>query len=828
VERRFIILILALSLVWLSWGALQIYLASKRPLPAEKPDEAIAQADVDAKREPVEPSAQDESKLAAEAKAAEAAEKPDAEVRAALPAPPAVSRQWLTLGSADPDSGYSGLYYFDNHGAAVECVELNGKHYKSVEDYSGYLGRLTLTKHADGGAEVHVVGAGTPAALAKSTGNSPPGLMIGDVIKSIDGVTVDDELAVKSVLEKTRPGQSIALAIKRKDIDQPLQFTALLSRRPLEVVRPESHTYKLANGDIKILPQDPLSLLMTLESVGLGSQRIKEDQEKRAGPLAEIGGLPSLYHSNWKVEQTGLDFVEFSFLLDEVILAAAKLEKAGPLKIVKRYSLPKAEKAGDAQYHLDLKVTIQNLGREPLPVAYRLNGPTGLPLEGWWYSTKLSPKMWTAAGARDVAYEQTGFGHRLLGCPKIVSDAKQAEKDNEVPRSRLLEGDQASPVDYIGVDTQFFASVIQPLAPSEEQRIRFVSAYAHPVQDVMAVPKGTRQRTIDVSFSLTTKAATIEAGGELKHDYRVFFGPKNPGVLKQYGLAPLIEYGWPIFMYPAMLLREVLNGLYWLTSLVGIPNYGIAIILLTVIVRTCMIPVSLKQARSAAKMQELAPEVQKIKEKYPEDPMKQHQAVQELYKKHDFNMFGGCLPVFIQLPIFIGLYRCLSVDIDLRDAALIPGVAWASNLAGPDKLFRWDGWMPAFLADEADGYLGPFFNVFPLITITLFLIQQKMFTPPATDEQTKMQQQMMTFMTVFMGFMFFKVPAGLCIYFITSSLWGIAERKLLPKPTPKTAGAAGGAGGSDGGGGVVAKLFPKPASPNGSGKPGSKRPRQKR
>ena len=69
------------------------------------------------------------------------------------------------------------------------------------------------------------------------------------------------------------------------------------------------------------------------------------------------------------------------------------------------------------------------------------------------------------------------------------------------------------------------------------------------------------------------------------------------------------------------------------------------------------------------------------------------------------------------------------VDIDLRDAALIPGISWASNLAGPDKLFRWDTWMPVILADEADGYLGPFFNVFPLITIALFLIQQKMFTP---------------------------------------------------------------------------------------------------
>jgi YidC/Oxa1 family membrane protein insertase len=75
--------------------------------------------------------------------------------------------------------------------------------------------------------------------------------------------------------------------------------------------------------------------------------------------------------------------------------------------------------------------------------------------------------------------------------------------------------------------------------------------------------------------------------------------------------------------------------------------------------------------------------------------MKQHAAVQELYKKHNFNPFGGCLLVFFQLPIFIGLYRCLSVDLDLRDASLLPAIAWASNLAGPDKLFYWKDWMPA-------------------------------------------------------------------------------------------------------------------------------------
>jgi YidC/Oxa1 family membrane protein insertase len=82
-----------------------------------------------------------------------------------------------------------------------------------------------------------------------------------------------------------------------------------------------------------------------------------------------------------------------------------------------------------------------------------------------------------------------------------------------------------------------------------------------------------------------------------------------------------------------------------------------------------------------------------------------------------------------------------------------------------------------------DGFLGPFLNILPLVTIAFFIVHQKLFTPPPTDDQTKMQHQMMKFMMVFMGFIFFKVAAGLCIYIIASSAWGVAERLLLPKPS---------------------------------------------
>ncbi len=144
-------------------------------------------------------------------------------------------------------------------------------------------------------------------------------------------------------------------------------------------------------------------------------------------------------------------------------------------------------------------------------------------------------------------------------------------------------------------------------------------------------------------------------------------------------------------------------------------------------------------------------------------------------------MLGGCLLMFVQLPVFMGLYRGLSADIALRGQPLIPGLHWCSNLAGPDQLLKWQSWMPFGLGEQT-GLLGPYLNILPLLTIVLFVLQTKLFSPPATDDQQKTMQRVMTIMMCFMGILFFKVPAGLCIYFITSSIWGIVERKLIPKP----------------------------------------------
>jgi YidC/Oxa1 family membrane protein insertase len=197
-----------------------------------------------------------------------------------------------------------------------------------------------------------------------------------------------------------------------------------------------------------------------------------------------------------------------------------------------------------------------------------------------------------------------------------------------------------------------------------------------------------------------------------------------------------------------------------------------------------MFPLSRKQALGAQKMQELQPEIKRIQEKYKKDVEGRTRAQQELFRKHNYNPMSGCLVAFIQLPIFIGLYRALMVDVELRDAPLINhAIRWCSNLAAPDMLLDWGNFMPQFvLSGQGIFGLGPYFNLLPILTIGLFIVQQKMFMPPAADEQAAMQQKIMQYMMVFMGLMFFKVASGLCIYFIASSLWGVAERQFLPKP----------------------------------------------
>jgi len=273
----------------------------------------------------------------------------------------------------------------------------------------------------------------------------------------------------------------------------------------------------------------------------------------------------------------------------------------------------------------------------------------------------------------------------------------------------------------------------------------------------------------------------LSAGTFVTQGYRLFTGPKTAEALSPFGAEELTAYrkGWqipiigPLATYLARnAIAPLLDQIYGVTNrMAGLlggnrGSYGIAIILLTIVVRLCIFPLSRKQAIAAKRMQDLQPQMVAIREKYKDDKEKIGRETMLLYKKSGVNPMGGCLLPLIQMPIFLGLWQALNNSVALRNSPFL----WISNLAAPDMLFKFPSEVP---------FLGPYFNLLPFAVVALMLIQTKLFAPPATTPEQKQQQQVMNVMLVVMAVMFYKVPSGLGLYFITSSLWSICERLLL-------------------------------------------------
>ena len=807
-EKRFVAFVLASVLIMAGFMVLQQFFGPKRqpkqPIPLAKKDE-------DAEKKP---NAEKKPGNGKNGEVKKPAEEP--KVKPEVPETPEPPQERISLGSLDPADPFWILLTLNNRGGALERIELASPKYLNLEDRNGYLGHLALTKAPGRGCVVNAVGRGTPAALATASGTKG-GLQPGDILRAVDGEEIDVPADLEDYLKhkKIKPKQAIQLSVRRgsggRTVD--LEFTAILARRPLEMVSPEFGTAD------DLSEQHPLSMLLTLQSIGPSNDDgTTEGATKIKRGASEISGLPSLLNRRWNVKKlTGasgvVEGVEFRFTLDEEALQA--IGQFGQLEIVKRYRLAPSteEKTDDAKpkaYHLEFDIEIINKGDKPQQVAYRMYGPNGQTLEGWWYQNKIHPG-WASAGARDVIWKTTGRGHGLMGCPQIYDNAI-AKEPKQTPLFASGAEEKIRDVHYVGVDAQYFTTALIPYDAREGGATTHVFDTAEAIPATPDVRKDKAGRKItNVTFQLSSLPNKIEAGKSFKQSFLLYAGPKDEKILAHYGLGKTIEYGW--FGWVSWPLSQLLHAFYYYL----VPNYGVAIILLTLLVRGCLFPIGRRMAKNMQAMQDLAPEIRAIKEKYKDDLAKQGKAQQELFRKNKINPYAGCLPLFLQMPIFIGLYRALSVDISLRQAELIPGISWASNLAGPDMLWWWKPYLWDMLGGEY-GYLGPYFNVFPLVTAGLFLLQQYLFTPPPTDEQQEMQQKMMYFMTIFMSIMFFKVPAGLCVYFITSSLWGVAERTLM---MPKKKGGAGAANSA------APKKTPDKSGSNGATKSEESRKKQK-
>ncbi|MCO8121363.1 YidC/Oxa1 family insertase periplasmic-domain containing protein [Stieleria sp. TO1_6] len=756
-DRRTYTFVVASAAFLFFYLSLRTLVVPPQPPPNVPPADEIAQ--------PADESAEGE-KLAADLPSGDKPDQPeDAEDDAGDST--TQTTEWYTLGSMNPADEHQLLIYFRNRGAAIERIELTAREedgsfaYRRVDTRSGYLGYFagTASERIDG-LHVNVIGPGSPATTA-TTADGQTGIQVGDVIIAVAGAPVQSEQEIAEALRETKPGDSVVVEVVRGEnadaAAAPLLFDVTLTEHPLDLIRLAKD-----GGDDQIVGNlSRLSSLMTLAQVG----RKGISTGKRA-----LDSLPLPENQTWTANVTSGDNGSQSIRF-ETNLGAKAMQKLGgqPVRMVRSFTIE------PSSYIVDMDMEVINLGDTPQQLAYRLEGPNGLTDEGWWYSTKISPNF-SGAAARDVVYRTAADGHELISGMTLL---KETRKTPEEPNYGLFAADSdaaARQLSYIGVDAQYFAVSYIP-ADGEALLNQFDRASAMIVADEAKI-KANKERAINVSFFLNSSPASIAPGESIRQSLRMFAGPKEPELLNQYGIGDFVYYGWFSFF------SSILSGLLHVLQSI-VQNYGIAIVLLTVIVRGLMFPLSRNAAVNAQRMQELAPEMKKIAEKYKDDMEGRLKAQQALQKRVGFNPLAGCLPMFLQLPIFMGLYRALSVDIDLRQKPLFSPNGWASNLAAPDQLLYWGDWMPEFFSGRGTGWLGPYLNILPLFVVVLFITQQKLFMPPATDEQTAMTQKVMTFMTLFMGLFFFRVPAGLCIYFIASSLWGIGERLLVKKTLPK-------------------------------------------
>jgi YidC/Oxa1 family membrane protein insertase len=317
--------------------------------------------------------------------------------------------------------------------------------------------------------------------------------------------------------------------------------------------------------------------------------------------------------------------------------------------------------------------------------------------------------------------------------PTLQSDVNG--KSVSISEKQLQKGAEAlsGSITYAGFGDRYFLSAFLP---------------ANPVHGTVEMEYAGNEADAKLLFPAATAVTS-----------QVYMGPKELQILESVNpaLSKALDLGfWGVIAIPFLRLLKLFYEIA--------PNYGVAIILLTVLVRLLTLPMSIKGQRSMMKMQRLQPQVERIRERYKNEQDKLHHEMMELYKRNHVNPLGGCLPMVIQFPVFIGLYEALLNAVELRNA---PFIGWIRDLAAPDCLP-----IPGVTVPFTDLHGIPVLVI--LMALTAFV--QQWISPRNPDPS---QQKMMMYMPVVFSVIFIELPAGLSLYYFFSNLLGVVQQFVL-------------------------------------------------
>ena len=381
----------------------------------------------------------------------------------------------------------------------------------------------------------------------------------------------------------------------------------------------------------------------------------------------------------------------------------------GHVDVVKKLSF-----TPDYELTVECAVTVEG---KAVPVAIAWRGGFG------------DKEVYNAAQLVTVFYKQTDKLN-LLQYKKLGVSGNQAEA-----------AVQSGPLQYLGIEDQFFTTAFLPDGTN-------LSLW-HWMQthDVMQDGKTVAEPEAEMAAGMT-EPAPLKA--------RVFVGPKDLTLLSKMKppLEDLVQFGWT-----GIIAKPIFEILKWIYRFV--PNYGWAIVILTLVINMAIFPLKMKSWRSMQRMQKVAPEIRQIQDRYKKysmsDPRKKkmNEEVMAVYSREGINPMGSCIPMLFQMPIWWALWRVLNGAIELRHA---PWIGWIHDLSAKDPYY-----------------------VLPIaMTITMYLTTK--MTPQTTADPS--QQKMMQFMPLFMGVIFFRLSSGLNLYMFTSNLVGMGQQWYLNRTEP--------------------------------------------
>ncbi len=445
---------------------------------------------------------------------------------------------------------------------------------------------------------------------------------------------------------------------------------------------------------------DSQRLEIEISNIGATIDKVKIKEYDISLPLVGITGISGYEKTPFVLDQSGEGEIQYTYENDDV-------------KIVKTYAV------GEGDYIIESGISFYN--KSDISKLIKLNIKS--------YSIEMSSldkksEKIDRIKARDKSLNEYVINSKN-GIHRKAGAFKFSAKDKKEESGQVL---------WSGFRNRYFCLLVKPQYETQGYRVN---------------PVG--ENSLDLIIE--AKEITIPSQGNVQFDSIIYAGPEKIDVLKEYGLGfEKIRkyYRFALFDGIAKIIASLMRTLHKI-----IPSWGICIILISIIIYFSMYPLTMRGMLSMKRMQSLQPMIVKLKEKYKDNPQRMNKEMMGLYKEHKVNPLGGCLPMLLQMPVFIGLYQVLWRSVSFKGAQFL----WIKDLSQPDRLFIFPFSLPI---------IGNELNLLPLIMVVVMFFQQKLSAKnmvAADPSQAAQQKMMATIMPIFLGFIFYKFASGLTLYF---------------------------------------------------------------